>query len=129
MQFNEFIGQVQHKAKLATQEDAIKATRATLQTLSERLYGNEAEHIASQLPEEIGNYLKNGKSEKFSIDDFFKRVSEKEGADIPEAVFHARAVCDVLKEAISAGEIKHITDQLPEEFNKLFAGSEGRMPS
>ena len=124
MQYNEFIEKVQQKAKLTTEEDALKATKATLQTLSERLFGNEAEHAASQLPEELGNYLKNSnKGEKFSLDEFFERVSEKEGSDVTEAALHSQVVCNVLQDAITDGEIRHITDQLPEDYNKLFPGS------
>lgn len=130
MQYKEFIGQVQHRAKLATEGDAVKAVRTTLNTLSERLFGNEAEHLASQLPEEIGVFIqKNDSGEKFSLDEFFTKVSEKEGTKIPEAVFHSRAVIDVLKDAVSPGEIEHISAQLPPDYNRLFeAGSTGRMP-
>lgn len=131
MQFSEFIGQVQHRARLASEEEALRATRATLTTLSERLIPDEAENVAAQLPEEIGNFLRDGdggmSTERLSLDEFFQRVSEREHEDLPQAVYHARAVCDVLLEAIDAGQARHMTEQLPEEFNRLFAGSEGRM--
>lgn len=121
MQYHEFIGQVQNRARLAAQDDAVKATRSTLETLGERLFGNEAEHIASQLPGEIGLFLRyNLNKEKYSVDEFFKRVSEKEGVELPEAVFHTRVVLDVLKEAVSKGGIDHIRSQLPSEYNRLF---------
>jgi uncharacterized protein (DUF2267 family) len=44
-------------------------------------------------------------------------------------VFHARAVVDVLKDAVTSGEIDHLRAQLPPDYNKLFeTGSTGRMP-
>lgn len=129
MQFDEFTGKVQNKAKLATTGEALKAIRATLETLAERTAGKEAENLAAQLPEEIGRYLR-GKHivESFSLADFFDRVTEKEGVDKPVAVYHARAVIDVLKEAVSAGEIEDLRAQLPDDWDPLFEmGAEGNL--
>ncbi len=130
MQFDEFIGQVQHRARLAATDEAIRTTRATLQTLAERLYGGEADDLAAQLPQEIGRYLQEVESRgnRFSLDEFFRRVSEREGVDLPIAVHHARAVISVLSEAVTPGELQDVRAQLPSEFDPLFeAGSEGDM--
>jgi len=127
MKFDDFTGKVQHKAKLATTDEALAAIRATLETLAERTAGDEAENLAAQLPEEIGKYL-HGKQivERFSLADFFDRVTEKEGVDKPFAVHHARAVIDVLQEAVSEGEIDNLRAQLPDEWDPLFEqGAEG----
>jgi uncharacterized protein (DUF2267 family) len=129
MQYDEFIGQVQHRARLAATDQAVRATRATLETLGERLFGGEADDLAAQLPEEIGIYLRQAQSnEKYSLDEFFKRVSEREGVELPDAVHHARAVISVLCEAVTPGELQDVRAQLPDEFDPLFeAGSEGNM--
>lgn len=129
MQYQEFLSQVQNRARLAALDDAVKATRATLETLAERLYGNEADHIASQLPEEIAVFLKDSnKKEKYTVDEFFREVSEKEGVELPEAVFHSRVVIDVLRDAVSKGEFYHVRNQLPSEYSRLFeSGSQGKM--
>ena len=129
MKFDEFTGKVQNKAQLATTDEALGAIRATLETLAERTAGDEAENLAAQLPEEIGRFLE-GKQvvERFSLADFFDRVTEKEGVDKPVAVFHARAVIDVLQEAVSAGEIENLRSQLPDEWDPLFEiGAEGNL--
>lgn len=130
MRYDEFVGQVQHRARLGTEGEAVRAVHATLETLGERLYGGEAHNIAAQLPQEIGYYLERPVSgDSFSLDEFFLRVSMREGVDLPDAVYHARVVIEVLKEAVSAGVIDKAMDQLPEEFDKLFkAGSRGQMP-
>ena len=127
MKFDDFTGKVQHKAKLASTDEALAAIRATLETLAARIAGNEAQNLAAQLPNEIGRYLEvKPLVESFSLAEFFDRVTEKEGVDKPVAVFHARAVIDVLQEAASAGEIDNIRAQLPEEWNPLFEqGAEG----
>src|SRR5438309_8372662 len=123
MKHDEFIGQVQHYARLASRGDAERATRATLETLGERLAGGEVKDLASQLPRGIAEYLHYGLAglgERFSLDEFYRRVSEREGEDLPRAVFHARAVIKVLSEAVSPGEIIDILDQLPREFDRFF---------
>ena len=52
-----FIGQVQNRAERPSQEDAVRVTRVTLETLSRRIDPNEADDLAARLPEEIGRYL------------------------------------------------------------------------
>lgn len=131
MQHDEFIGQVQHRAHLSSRGDAELATRATLETLAERLAGREPLNAAAQLPKGIAQYLQHeyaGSGTHFSLDEFFQRVSLKEGAELPDAVHHARAVIEVLQEAISPGEINDIRAQLPSDYDPLFdSGSQGRM--
>lgn len=131
MKHDEFIGQVQHRARLSSRGDAERATSATLETLGERLAGGEAKDFASQLPPHLAKYALSGLAgmgERYTLDEFYRRVSDREGVDLPKAIFHARAVIEVLQEAISPGEIKDIRAQLPAEYNNLFeAGSQGGM--
>jgi uncharacterized protein (DUF2267 family) len=95
MQFHDFIGHVQHRARLPEEGEALKVTRATLTTLGERLHGGEGGDL---------------------------------GAQLLVAVHHARAVIDVLKDAVTEGEMGDVRAQLPEEYASLFeAGSEGEM--
>lgn len=126
MEYHEFLGQVQHRARLGSFEEATRATRATLETLGERLFGGEAGNLASQLPLEIGRFLlEPTKKESFDVDEFFQRVSIREGADLPEAIFHARMVIDVLTEAVSPGLMAKVKAQLPSDYNKLFYKEKG----
>lgn len=129
MKYDEFVGQVHHQARLASRGEAVRATHATLETLAERLTADQAEHLAAQLPQEIGKYLHlaNGGG-RFGLDEFFQRVAERETVDLPEAVHHARAVVSVLGDAVTEGELEHVLAQLPDEYEPLFqAGSEGGM--
>jgi uncharacterized protein (DUF2267 family) len=129
MKYDEFIGQVQHRARLSSRGEAVQATRATLEVLRQRLAGGEPKDLASQLPPEIGRYLRGAEAaEGFDLEEFFKRVSEKESAELPEAIHHARAVISVLKEAVTPGEMEDIRAQLPDGFGPLFeSGSEGAL--
>lgn len=129
MQYDDFVGQVHNKARVASSGEAVAAIRATLHTLGERLFGGEASNLAAQLPEEIGKYLELAEvNESFGLDEFFRRVSEREGTDLPVATYHARAVVDVVKDAVTAGEIEDVRAQLPDEYDPLFdGGSSGEM--
>lgn len=131
MQTQQFLGQVQSKARLPTLDAAIRATRATLETLAERLGPDEARHLGAQLPHEIQLYLRGAAPpmpERFSSDEFLERVCAREGVDLPESTFHARAVIDVLAEAVPRGEIADVLNRLPDDYRRLFAGSEVAMP-
>lgn len=122
MTHDQFIGQVQNRAHLSTRADAERATRATLETLAERLAGGEASHLAAQLPREIGEHLRRAEDadvERLDLDTFYRRVSDREGRELPEAVHHAKAVIGVLREAVSAGEFADVEAQLPDVFRQL----------
>lgn len=105
MDHDEFIGQVQQRARLGSRGKAERATRATLETVGERIAGREADDLAAQLPQEIDEHLRRvasaqaGTGERFSLDDFFERVTEREGIDQPDAVLHSRVVLEVTDEA------------------------------
>lgn len=134
MDHDEFIGQVQHRARLGSRGDAERAARATLETLAERMAAGAAQNLAAQLPREIGEHLRReapaqgGTGERFSLDDFFERVTEREGIDQPDAAFHARVVLEVTDEATTGSLMAKVREQFPSEFDRLFdAGSTGRM--
>ena len=132
MRYDEFIGQVQHRAGLGSHAEAERATRATLETLAERLAGGEAHDLAAQLPPELALYLQSpdaGIGAKLTLDEFFVLVSEREGVDLPDATLHARVVIGVLTEAVSLGEIQDVRVQLPAAFAQLFnVANEGDLP-
>jgi uncharacterized protein (DUF2267 family) len=126
MTFDKFVGEVQHRAGLNSMGDAVRVIRCTLGVLSQRLAGGEAKDLASQLPSEIGYYLLHseaGRGRRFSVGEFLDRVSFCEGIGKPKAVFHVRAVLEVLREAVSAGEFEDILAQLPGKYEPLFTAA------
>jgi uncharacterized protein (DUF2267 family) len=121
MQYDDFVGKVQNLARLGAQGEAVRATRAILEVLSQRLYGGEAKDLAAQLPDEIGIFLEqDGANETFGLHKFYEKVGEKEGVDLPDAMHHARSELSVVQEAVSTGEIDHVRGQLPREYDGLF---------
>ncbi|MBX6350063.1 MAG: DUF2267 domain-containing protein [Clostridia bacterium] len=135
MNFDRFIGEVQHAARLASAGEAIAATRATLTTLAERLSAAEARELAAQLPRELQRYVEDAieakgdeEGERFSLPEFFDRVAVREDADAPRAAFHARAVLSVLRRAVTPGAFEDVLAQLPDDWDALLtADAEGEL--
>jgi uncharacterized protein (DUF2267 family) len=129
MHLNEFVGQVQRGARLPSMEQALKATRATLETLAERLGADESRHLAAKLPEGIGLYLgrRNAAAESFSSEEFLQRISAREGVNPPDSVTHTRAVLNTLQYAVSADEIRYVLERLPTDYARLFSGTRRKL--
>lgn len=130
MDHDSFIGRVQNRAELASRGAALSASRATLQTLGERIQEGEATNLAAQLPDELGRFLEEhaDTTESFDFGEFVERVAERDenlgdggiDDDRSAAELHARAVVDVLDEAVTEGQIADVRDQLPDDYGDLF---------
>ncbi|MET8246472.1 DUF2267 domain-containing protein [Streptomyces sp. NPDC005202] len=134
MQHDAFIGQVQARARLGSRGAAERVTRASLETLGERVPSTVAEKAAAQLPHEIGEHLrrvahapdKPPVGEHMSQRDFFSRVAERAGAKYPKAIHEARCVVEVANEAAHGAFATDIRPSLDRELERvLFAGSDG----
>ncbi|WP_199434261.1 DUF2267 domain-containing protein [Qaidamihabitans albus] len=136
MDHDHFIGQVQARAQLASRGEAEGVTRATLETLGERIPEQVANHVADQLPTEIGEHLRRtvtmggaGSGERFGLDEFAQRVAERGHLQQPDAVYGSRVVLEVTGEA-TQGVLNKVRDSLPEELRELVdAGSTGELRS
>ncbi|WP_298182780.1 DUF2267 domain-containing protein [Saccharomonospora sp.] len=134
MDHDYFIGQVQARAQLASRGEAEGLTRATLETLGERIPEQVATHLADQLPREIGENLRRtvtmagaGTGERFGLDEFVRRVSARGQMAEPNAVYGSRVVLEVTGEA-TQGVLDKVRDSLPSELRPLVdAGSTGEM--
>lgn len=121
MELGEFVKSVQEEAQCPEKNQALKAIQATLETLGERLFQGEAEHLAAQLPRELQPYLVDVQEHrKFDVEDFFTMIGEREGVDRMQAEAHAKAVISVLHRAVSHGEMEDVISQLPKGFKQLF---------
>ena len=131
MRYEEFLGQVRKRARLETSDEAVNASKATLSTLAERLEGNEAGDLAAQLPAELAEFMYSSSlhGERYGLDEFFMRVSDREGVSLADAEFHARVVIGLLAEVVTVGEIDDVRAQLPADFARLFeVENEGELP-
>jgi uncharacterized protein (DUF2267 family) len=124
MKTREFVAEIRRRVHFDSADDALRASRATLMTLGERLAGDAPRHLAEQLPPEIAQYLRSegmGRGEALSAQEFLRRVSEREGVDVDVARIHAQAVVEVLYETVLDAETR---SQLPVEYH--FLGSPTR---
>ncbi|MER7174808.1 DUF2267 domain-containing protein [Streptomyces mesophilus] len=132
MQHDAFIGQVQARARLDSRGAAERATRATLETLAERVPATVAEKTAAQLPQEIGEHLRRvvySPAEpltgvRMGQEEFFALVAQRAGTTYPKAMHMARCVVEVATEATDgmlAAQVRHTVDD--ELAGALFAGS------
>lgn len=130
MDHDAFIGEVQNRAELPSRGAALSASRATLQTLGDRIQEGEATNLAAQLSDELGRFLEEhaGTTESFGFDEFIERVADRDenfgesddDNDLSAATFHARVVVDVLEDAVSGGQLDDLRNQLPDEYSQLF---------
>jgi uncharacterized protein (DUF2267 family) len=105
MKGDQFLADVRNVAKLENNEEAERAICATLETLRERLAGNEPSNLAAQLPPEIAPHVEgDGGRESFSVAD---------------TVRHARAEATVVQTAVTGGELDDLRSQLGNEYEKL----------
>ncbi|WP_396612527.1 DUF2267 domain-containing protein [Haloferax sp. S1W] len=118
MDFDEFTGQVTHRLELPGTGQSVRAIRATLMTLGQRIQKDEAKDLASSLPMEVDWYLTGAVAEhgeRFDWHEFITRVSEIEGVDLPTAAYHARVIVDLVNSLVPESEIQQVRNQLPED--------------
>ena len=128
MNFDEFTGTVQHRLELPGTGETLRAIRATLMTLGQRLPEGNAEDFAASLPVEIKWYPTGAVDEhgqRFDWQEFVSRVSEIERADPADAAYHARVIVDLVRTLVPESDFQQLRDLLPESeddenWRKLF---------
>ncbi len=124
MKYDEFVKHVQSFSQVDALDEVKRAVRATLQTLAERIPGDEASKLAKQLPDEMGRYFQGREGQSgsiFTLKEFYRRVSEKEGIAPAAAVTHVRAVFAVLNSAVIPADFSEVQTTLSEDYEELFA--------
>lgn len=133
MDYNEFTGEVQHRIGAATQGEAVRAIRAVLQTLGERLEPGGATDLASPLPMEIDRYaLDVEHGQRFDYEAFVDRVEQRmtnedldtdvgKGGDVDgaDANFAAQAIVALVAEQLPGDQTNRMFDQLPDDYADL----------
>lgn len=128
MDYGEFRTAVADRASVPP-DRAEALARATLETLAERISGGEGEDIAAQLPEPLQESLRRPRdkaAERFGLDDFVRRVSERAGVDAALATDGARAVLTTIRQSVTGEEFGDLMAQLPNEFGQVVAPTHWR---
>jgi uncharacterized protein (DUF2267 family) len=128
VRYDEFIDATAQRAGVST-DLAEVLTRATMQTLAERITGGEARDLASQLAKPLQEALQPQvePAEPFGLEEFVRRVSERAGLDAALAWSGVRAVLTTLRDAVTPGEFDDVMSQLPKEFQDLVQPVIGRV--
>lgn len=129
MNFDEFTGTVQHRLELPGTGETVRAVRATLVTLGERIPAGNAADLAASLPIEVKWYLTDAVHEhgqRFDWPEYVSRVSAITGAERPDAAYQAQVIIDLVSTIVPPSDFRQLRDALPEReedenWQKLFA--------
>src|SRR3954468_16236967 len=103
--------------------EAERATKAALCTLAERIAKKETRTLASQLRGALSDHVRRAarRPERFDLDEFVRRMGEREGVPDDVARVHARAVLTTLEDA-TVDRLAYVRAQLSEDYEPLFHG-------
>jgi uncharacterized protein (DUF2267 family) len=128
MNIHDFYAHVSYNAQLNTEEDARRATEATLKTLGELLQRTDRHRLAAQLPHELKHFLferHETEGQDYRLEEFYKRVGARAGVRYAEAVRWSRGVIAALRLAVSPGEVETVFALLRSEYAELVEGPHG----
>ncbi|GIH72453.1 DUF2267 domain-containing protein [Sphaerimonospora thailandensis] len=126
MEYKEFVRLVEERSGLS-REEAADLSRATVETLGDRLSAGEARHLAAELPAPLRESLHiSERIERFGLRDMVRRVSRRTGLTVEETRGGVSAVLLTLREAVAGEAFDHAMAQLPSEFEQ--AASERAAP-
>jgi uncharacterized protein (DUF2267 family) len=115
--FDEFVGETQHRLELPDTGSTVRVIRATLTTLGQRIPAGNARDLAGSLPMEIDWYLTGAvpdHGQRFDWQEFVQRVSEITGGEPTDAAYQARLVLDLVSSVVPESDFQQLRDQLPE---------------
>ncbi len=99
---------------------AARAAQATLETLGERIDREEARQVAALLPPEVAPWIATATpAQRMDVDEFVRRVAEREQTDPMTATRHVAAVFDALARAIGDKEWNDVVSELPKTYAPL----------
>jgi uncharacterized protein (DUF2267 family) len=103
-------------------EEAADLTRATLQTLAQRLSEGTVRDLAVRLPDgldEVVRGVKGRPSKQVGLEDAEEKVRERTGLRLDEVHAGFAAVLATLREAVPEATYAKVVGQLPHQFRDL----------
>jgi uncharacterized protein (DUF2267 family) len=120
MRYDEFIKAVEEHTGVADREEAERAALSVLQTLADRLTGGEADDLLAQIPEPLKSTIAvTEEADPIRYDEFVQRVALELELPDDEARERVRGVFDVLREAVTPGELDDVFAQLDRTYAEL----------
>ncbi|ASW54988.1 DUF2267 domain-containing protein [Plantactinospora sp. KBS50] len=128
MNYDTFVDLVSRRARVPS-EQAVELSRATLETLNDRLTAGEALDLAAQLPLPLQGLLRppDEQAEHFDAAEFARRVAERAGVTEPAARDAVRALFETLHEAVTGDEFNELVARLPDDYQAMIEPSPARV--
>ena len=117
MDFDEFTGTVEHRLELPGTGETVRAIRATLLPLGERIQAGDAKGLASALPMEIDWYLTGAPrehGERFDYREYVQRVAAIAGEEPQDAAYQAQVIVDLVHSLVPPTDFRQLREGLPE---------------
>jgi RND superfamily putative drug exporter len=117
---DEFLEHVVSRSEL-TRPEAARAGNAVLTTLAERITRKERRVLALYLPKQLRPVIKGGRMrrEEFPLDEFERRVAQRQGVSTESANESTRAVMSALSEVVGRGEMDYLRAQLSADYEAV----------
>jgi uncharacterized protein (DUF2267 family) len=121
MEYEQFMARVRERTGL-DDDRAVRAVRATLSTLGERLAGSQANYLATELPPDLALYVtRNPEGRRWDVGEFLRQIGEREACPDPDQVrLHAQAVLGTVAEALEPDARAKLLAQLEAGIVDLF---------
>ncbi|MFD2764861.1 DUF2267 domain-containing protein [Micromonospora eburnea] len=122
MKYQEFVARVRERGEYDSAAEAQQVISVVVTCLAERLTPDEARQLGSQLPAEMGDFLKSapGGAPRIGVTEFLRKVGDGIGATERTAEWDASAVLSTIADAVSGGELNDVVTQLPSGYASLF---------
>jgi uncharacterized protein (DUF2267 family) len=119
MKYHDMIGALRRETGME-REEAEETLLFVLQALVDRITGDEADDLLSQLPAELKMAITvTPEAEPMSSTEFVQLVAGELGVDEEEARRRINAVFQVLKQTVTPGEYHDVLVQLPSGIAEL----------
>lgn len=126
MTYAEFLASVREQGEYADNDEAARVTEAVLATFGDRLPPTVADHLADQLPLEIGEFLTGvgNTGRTWGVEEFVRQVANAAADDEETARVHAEVVLTTLGNTVAGGELNKLISMLPAGYAELFGHAE-----
>jgi uncharacterized protein (DUF2267 family) len=120
MKYHEFLQAVEQATGVDDRQEAERTAVIVLQALCDRLTGEEANDLLSQLPEPLKHAVAVSPGPaKMNANEFVARIARELQISPDEARARVRGVFAVIQRAVTPGEFHDVVVQLPSGYAEL----------
>ena len=122
MKYDRMVQAVEERAELGDWAEAERTLRVVLQSLADRLLGDEADDLLAQMPEPLkSEIIVTPQADPMNPQEFVQRVASDLGVPDDEARDRVRAAFTTLHDAVTEGEWEDVVGQLDRRYAELIA--------